>query len=120
MAVTPVPEGFHTVTPYLTVVDASALIDFMTRAFGGTESRVMRRPDGSVWHADVVIGGLHVMCGQAPDRSATMPSMLYLYVPDADAAYRRALASGATSISEPATQFYGNRHGAVRDCCGNA
>ena len=78
----------------------------------------MRRPDGSISHADVVIGDSHVMCGQAPDPSAAMPSMLYLYVPDA--AYRRALAAGATSIAEPATQFYGDRHGAVRDCCGNS
>lgn len=120
MAVKPIPEGFHTVTPYLTVDNASALLDFMKRALGATEFHVMRRPDGSVWHADVVIGNSHVMCGQVPDPSAAMTSMLYLYVPDADAMYRQALAAGATSISEPTTQFYGDRHGAVKDCCGNA
>ena len=119
MAVPPVPAGFHTVTPYLIVPDAGGLLDFLKRGLGATEHHVMRGPDGGVAHGDVVIGDSHVMFGQAPDASKAMPSMLYLYVPDCDALYRQALAAGATSVAEPSNQFYGDRHGAVLDCCGN-
>jgi uncharacterized glyoxalase superfamily protein PhnB len=115
----PVPAGYHTVTPYLTVADATELLDFVKRAFDASEVHVMKGPDGRVAHADVVIGTSHVMMGTARDASQQMPAMLYLYLPDCDAAYRKALAAGATSVSEPATQFYGDRHGAVRDACGN-
>ena len=119
MAVSPVPEGFYTVTPYLTVADASALVDFVTRALGATHVHVMKGPKGEVQHADVVIGASHVMIGQARDAASAMPAMLYLYVADCDAAYARAIAAGGGSISEPKTQFYGDRHGAVRDSNGN-
>jgi PhnB protein len=119
MAVKPVPAGFHTVTPYLTVTDAGALLDFLRRGIGAAEHHIMRGPDGKIAHGDVLIGDSHVMFGQAPDPSTAMSSMLYLYVPDCDALYSRAISAGATSISEPQTQFYGDRSGAVRDCCGN-
>lgn len=119
MAVRPVPEGYHTVTPYLTVKGANALVDFITRAFGATEVHVMRGPDGEVRHADLTIGDSHVMIGEAGGQWVAMPSQLYLYLPDCDATYTQALAAGGTSIQEPKTQFYGDRHGAVKDPCGN-
>ena len=119
MAAKPIPDGFHTVTPYLTVSDASALLDFITRAFNAKEQHVMRSPDGKAWHADLVIGDSHVMLGQAGDEWTPMPGQIYLYVPDCDATYKQALAAGATSVQEPKTQFYGDRHGCVKDVCGN-
>jgi PhnB protein len=119
MAVKPIPEGYHTITPYLTVKDAAPLLDFLQRALGATTVHVMKGPKGEVSHADLMIGDSHVMVGQAPDPAAVTTAMLYLYVPDCDAAYARAIAAGATSVAEPKTQFYGDRHGAVKDSSGN-
>ncbi|MGE0451045.1 MAG: VOC family protein [Vicinamibacterales bacterium] len=117
MAVRPVPEGYHTITPYLLVADAGALLDFVQRAFDGRSARAMRGPDGQVMHADVVIGDSHVMIGQGG--GAVMPTMLYLYVDDADALYARAIAAGGEAVQAMTTQFYGDRSGAVRDPAGN-
>jgi len=119
MAVKPVPESFHTVTPYLVAEDAVALIDFIKRGLGGQEKFVMHRPDGSIGHAEMIIGDSHVMIGQAGGPNKAFPAMLYLYVPDVDARYAQAVAAGATTLHEPSTQFYGDRHGAVVDSNGN-
>jgi PhnB protein len=119
MAVKPVPDGYHTVTPYLTVSDADALLDFIKKAFGAKEFYLMRGPDGKIGHADLAIGDSHVMLGQAGGQWTPMPAQLYLYVPDCDAVYGHALTAGATSVQEPKTQFYGDRHGCVKDACGN-
>lgn len=119
MAVQPVPEGYHTVTPYLIATDAAGLLEFIKKAFGGREHYVMRGPGGEVRHGDVMVGNSHVMLGQGGGEFPPMPSQLYLYVPDCDAVYRQAIAAGATSVQEPATQFYGDRHGCVRDTWGN-
>jgi PhnB protein len=119
MSVKPVPDGYATVTPYLTVKGANALVDFMTNAFDAKEAHVMRGPNGEVWHGDLMIGTSHVMVGEANGPWTAMPSQLYLYLPDCDAVYHKALGAGGTSIQEPKTQFYGDRHGAVKDPCGN-
>jgi PhnB protein len=119
MAVNPVPEGYNTVTPYLTVADAAGLFEFIKKAFGATEQYVMRGPGGEVRHGDLVIGNSHVMLGQAGGQWTPMPAQLYLYVPDCDAVYKQALAAGATSVQVPETQFYGDRHGCVKDAWGN-
>ena len=114
----PIPEGYRTVTPFLHVAEAAKLIDFLQQAFAAKVVYRMDAPDGSVKHAEVKIGDSMVMIGQAPE-GQNMPSMLYLYVPDTDALYISAIAAGATSIREPADQFYGDRSGGVRDFCGN-
>ena len=119
MAVHPIPEGYHTVTPYIVASDAAAVIEFAKAAFGATENHVMRLPDGRVMHGDITIGNSHVMVGQAGGDSRPFPAMLYLYVPDVDAMYRQAVAAGGVSLQEPATQFYGDRHGAISDASGN-
>ncbi|MBI4887531.1 MAG: VOC family protein [Acidobacteria bacterium] len=119
MAVTPIPEGYHTVVPYIVADDAEGLLRFLKAGLGAAEHDVARYPDGRIWHADVIVGDSHIMLSQATDRHPGMPSTLYLYVPDADAAYRAALAAGATSVMEPATQFYGDRNAGVRDANGN-
>jgi len=119
MPVKPVPDGYHTATPYLLVKDADALLDFVQRAFGARMRHVMRNPDGTVMHADFIIGDSHVMVGQAGGPWKPLQASIYLYLPDCDATYRQALDAGGTSILEPATQFYGDRHGGVTDPCGN-
>jgi len=119
MAVKPIPEGFHTVTPYLVASDAAALIDFITRGLGGQERFVMRRPDGSIGHAEMQVGDSHIMIGQAGGANTAFPAMLYLYVADVDALYKQAVGAGAKALHEPSTQFYGDRHGAVVDSNGN-
>ena len=118
MAVKPVPEGYRTVTPYLIVNDADALLRFMTAALQGQIVEAHRTPDGRVMHADVMIGDSHVMLGQASEKWQAKPGAVLLYVPDADATYSAALAAGGTSVQEMTTQFYGDRSGGVEDPSG--
>jgi PhnB protein len=119
MAVKPIPEGYHSVTPYLVVQGVPTLLDFLKRAFDATEIFRMPRPDGTIMHAEVKIGDSIVMMGEATGEFQPMPGSLHLYVNDADATYQRALQAGATSIMEPADQFYGDRSAGVQDTVGN-
>jgi uncharacterized glyoxalase superfamily protein PhnB len=119
MAVKPIPEGHHTVSPYLVVREAAQLIDFMKEAFAATEIQRITLPDGSIMHAEVRIGDSIVMLGEAGGEYPPMPAMLHLYVEDVDAFYKQALQAGATSLSEPADQLDGDRRGGVKDLSGN-
>lgn len=119
MAVKPIPDGYHTVTPYLMVPDVPRMIDFLIAAFGARETERHTRPDGSVGHAEVRIGNSAVMMGGAMEGFPAMPCMLYLYLPDVDAAYANALKAGGASLEEPAVVFYGDRRAGVRDEFGN-
>jgi PhnB protein len=119
MSAKPIPEGYHTVTPYLVVEGAAKLIDFLKQAFDAEETFRMPMPDGSIMHAEVKIGDSMVMMGEASDKWKAMPCAIYLYVNDADAVYRRALKAGATSTMESSDQFYGDRQGGVKDPSGN-
>jgi PhnB protein len=110
--VKPIPDGFHTITPYLIVDDAEKSIAFMEKAFGAQhEHEPTRRPDGKLMHATLRIGDSMLMIAEASERAKAAPVMLYLYVPDVDAAYQKALKAGATSVMEVADQFYGDRSG---------
>jgi uncharacterized glyoxalase superfamily protein PhnB len=80
---------------------------------------VHRDSAGTIFHGEVIIGDSHVMFSQASERHPAMPCTIYVYVPDADTTYRAALAAGATSVMEPANQFYGDRNGGVQDSNGN-
>jgi PhnB protein len=119
MAVRPIPEGYHTVTPYLVVPGVPELIEFLKQAFDARETGRFAGPDGTIMHAEVRIGDSPVMMGEPAGGVQPIPAMLHLYVEDVDAAYRRALAAGATSVREPADQFYGDRSAGVKDCFGN-
>jgi len=119
MAVKTRPEGYHAVTPYLMVPGVARLLDFLKQAFDAREMHVMKRPDGGVMHAEVRIGDSVVMMGEPMAPWPAMPGSLYLYVDDVDATYKRALQAGGTSVMEPADQFYGDRHGGVKDASGN-
>jgi PhnB protein len=120
MPVKPIPDGYHSVTPYLVVPGAAALIDYLVKAFGAKEIERMSGPDDSVRHAEVKIGDSIVMLGDASGPYPPIPSMLYLYVNDVDATYKTALAAGGTSLQQPANQFYGDRTAAVKDPGGNS
>jgi uncharacterized glyoxalase superfamily protein PhnB len=119
MAVKPIPEGYHTVTPYLVVPRVGQLIDFLKQAFGAEEIQRTTRPDGSIGHTEVRMGDSRIMMGEAGGEFPPMPAMLHLYVEDADGFYRRALQAGATSLREPEDQFYGDRMAGVKDKFGN-
>ena len=119
MAVKPVPEGFHTVTPYLVVSDAIKQIDFIKQTFDAKEIHRSTMPDGTVMHAQLQIGDSMIMLGQAGGPWKALPGSIYVYLPNADAVYARALKSGGTSLMPMTDQFYGDRHGGVTDPCGN-
>jgi PhnB protein len=113
-------KSYRTVTPYLIVSDVPRLLRFLSEAFGASERMRLPRADGSVMHAEVTIGDSIVMMGEPTDKFGPMPASIYLRVDDADAAYRKALEAGGTSISEPADQPHaGERYGGVKDPCGN-
>ncbi|MEH2626189.1 PhnB protein [Bradyrhizobium sp. AZCC 1719] len=119
--VKPVPKGFHTVTPYLVVDGAEKVIRFMKEAFGAEPVfEPMTRPDGKVMHAEYKIGDSIVMISDSSERAQATSTMLYLYVPNVDAVYQKALKAGATSLMEPSDQFYGDRSGGVKDPAGNS
>jgi uncharacterized glyoxalase superfamily protein PhnB len=116
-----IPDGYHTVTPYLIVDGAEKVIGFLQKAFGAQlVSEMTRRPDDKVMHAALKIGNSMIMIADSPEFVKSSPSVLYLYVPDADAAYQKAIKAGGTSIIEPSNQFYGDRSGGVKDPAGNS
>ena len=119
MAVKPIPEGHHSITPYLVVESVPTLIDFVKQAFGAEEVHRSTRPDGTVVHAQVRIGDSMVMMGEANEQYKPRPGTMYLYVNDTDATYERALRSGATSLMGPQDMFYGDRNAGVEDPVGN-
>jgi PhnB protein len=114
-----VPKGLHTVNPYLHPLRAEPLIAFLRRAFGAEEVAKYASPDGVVMHAQVKIGDSVIEMGEAQGKYERMPAMFYLYVPDSDALYQRALAAGAKSLHEPTDQPYGDHNSAVTDAFGN-
>jgi len=119
MSVKPIPEGYHTITPFLYVAGAPELIEFLKVAFGATELMRFLEPDGSVMHAQLKIGDSTLMMGEAMRGVAPTQASFYLYVSDADATYRVALAAGAVTVTEPADQFWGDRIAGIKDLAGN-
>ena len=121
MAVKPILEGFRTVTPHLTVRDAGKVIEFLKKAFNAeTAHDPIKRLDGSVMHAHVKIGDSIVMIADESEMAKAAPATVYLYFPDVDAVYDRAVNAGGQSIMKPADMFYGDRSGGVKDPSGNS
>jgi PhnB protein len=114
------PEGFHSVTPYLTVKGAAKLLDFLKQAFGAEELDRHLEPSGRIAHACVRIGDSMLELSDGTEQWPPMPGALHIYVPDVDASHQRAVQAGGTSVQEPTDQFYGERSSAVRDMCGNS
>jgi PhnB protein len=119
MAVKPIPEGYHTITPFLTVQGAVKLIDFLKQVFAAMEIECMTNADGTIKHAEMRIGDSVVMISESRGEWKPMPGAFYLYVNDVDAIYQCALQAGAVSLMEPMNTFYGNRESGVKDQFGN-
>ena len=128
MAVKPIPEGYHSVTPYLVVRDAARAIDFYTQAFGATELFRMEAPDNTIGHAEIKIGDSPVMLAdenpargaKGPESFGGSPVHLMIYVEDVDTVFKRSLAAGAKETQPLKDQFYGDRSGTLTDPFGHS
>lgn len=116
----PIPDGYTAVTPYLLVEGAAGFIAFLAEAFNAVERRRVPMPQGGIGHAEVEIGGAVLMVADAfpPEFPATR-SLMHLYVGDVDSTYAQAVKAGATSLSEPSDEEYGDRMARILDPCGN-
>jgi len=127
MAPRPIPEGYHSVTPYLIVTGAASAIEFYKHAFGAKELMRIPHPDGRVGHAELQVGDSRIMLAdEFPERGARSPMSLggtpvgiLLYVDDVDAVAARALAAGAKMVRPVTDQFYGDRSGTLNDPFGH-
>ena len=127
MAVKPIPDGYHTLTPFLTVRDAVRAIEFYKEAFGAQERGVAKGPDGKVMHAELKIGDSIIMLSdEFPDQGVLSPLSnggagmgLHIYVDGVDAAFDRAVKAGAQVEMPVADQFWGDRYGKLKDPFGH-
>ncbi len=123
----PIPEGYHSATPYLIVRDAASAIEFYKKAFGATELMRMADPSGRIGHAEIRIGNSPIMLAdevsemgyRSPQSLGGSPVSILLYVEDVDAVFSQAIAAGAKVQRPVADQFYGDRIGGVTDPFGH-
>src|SRR6266511_6294727 len=128
MSVQRVPEGYHTVTPYLVVDGAAGAIEYYERAFGAKERVRMDTPDGRIGHAELEIGDSLVMLSDPFPQASTKPPTelggtsvsVFMYVEDVDAVVKQAVDVGATVTMEVADQFWGDRFGSLKDPFGHS
>lgn len=114
----PAREGFHTITPYITIPDGAQFIDFLKHTFGAEE--LVRHASPRGFHAEVRIGDTALMIGSAESvRGQEKTGAFHVYVPDCDAVYNRAIEAGAKSLGAPSDHHYGERAGYVKDASGN-
>lgn len=127
MAVKPIPDGYHSVTPYLIVKGGASAIDFYKKAFGAKELLRFPGPGGALMHAEIQIGDSPIMLAdempgmphRSPKSLGGTPVSIMLYVEDADAVFNRAVAAGATVQRPVVDQFYGDRSGTLEDPFGH-
>jgi PhnB protein len=127
MPVKPIPDGYHTVTPYLIVKGGAAALEFYKKAFGAEERMRCPMPDGRMGHAEIQIGDSCIMLSdeapewgtKGPNTLGGTPAGLCIYVTDSDASFARAVAAGATVLRPIQDQFYGDRSGTVTDPFGH-
>jgi PhnB protein len=127
MAVKPVPEGYHTATPYLVIKDAARAIEFYKKVFGATELMRMPDPSGKIGHAEIKIGDSPIMLAdefpdmgyRGPQALGGSPVSILLYVADVDAVFNKAVAAGAKVVKPLQDQFYGDRSGFIEDPFGH-
>jgi uncharacterized glyoxalase superfamily protein PhnB len=125
--VSPIPKGYHTLTPGLAVRNAAQAIDFYKKALGAKEKMRMPGPDGKIMHADIMIGDSHIMIGEenpqmnnpSPLSLNGSPIGLYIYVRDADKVFNQAVKAGATATMPVIDQFWGDRAGMITDPFGH-
>jgi PhnB protein len=125
--VNPIPAGYHSVTPYLSIKGAAAAIDYYKEAFGATELFRMAGPDGKIGHAEIKIGNSPIMLADefpemefvSPQTLGGSPVGLMIYVEDVDTMFQRAISKGAKEIKPLQDQFYGDRSGTLKDPFGH-
>jgi uncharacterized glyoxalase superfamily protein PhnB len=113
------PAGYTSVAPWVVTPDTGKLLEFVAAVFGGVEVGRVPLEDGSIGHAEIRVGDTVVLAFDRRDGWPAMPSLLRVFVDDADAAIERAVAAGARVVTAPATQAFGQRGGRVRDPFGN-
>jgi PhnB protein len=126
--VKPVPEGYHSVTPYLVVHDAARALDFYQRVFGAKEVMRMNNPQGRVGHAEIKIGdSLIMLAEETPNSGVRSPQSLngstvsiFVYFEDVDSVFNKALAAGAKEVQRLADMFWGDRYGRLTDPFGHS
>jgi PhnB protein len=126
--VSPVPQGHHTAAPYLVVDDANGAIAFYSKAFGAKELFRMPGPGGKLMHAEILIGDSPIMlCDENPEQGARSPKAfsgspvsVFLYVPDVDALFKKAVAAGATTVVPVTDMFWGDRFAQLVDPYGHS
>ncbi|MBN8568362.1 MAG: VOC family protein [Ignavibacteria bacterium] len=119
MAVKPIPEGYHSITPFIVAKDARGLIEFLKKAFDAQVLHISEN-DGVVMHGEIKIGDSIVMLAEENVNAPASPVGIYLYVNDIDKTYKQAVDAGGKSIMEPADQFYGDRTAGIKDIAGNS
>ena len=119
MTVKPIPDGYHTITPYFVMKNPREFIEFLKKAFNAESVSMSVSPDSKVMHAEIRIGDSMMMMSEASENNPAVNGSIYLYVNDTDAIYKQALEAGAESLMEPADQFYGDRNAGVKDPFGN-
>ena len=127
MPVSPIPEGYHSVTPYLVMKNAAAAIEFYKKAFGAVELLRMAAPGGKIGHAEIKIGDSPVMLAdeypdmgfKGPESLGGTPVSLMIYVDDVDKIYPQAIAAGGKEVRPLRNQFYGDRSGTLTDPFGH-
>lgn len=127
MATKSIPDGYHSITPYLIIKGAAGAIDFYKRVFGATELMRMPDPSGKIGHAEIMIGDSHIMLAdEYPEMGHRSPQTLggagvslMIYLDDVDEVYKRAIAAGAKQVQPLKDQFYGDRSGTVQDPYGH-
>ena len=120
MSVKPIPEGYQSVIPYLVGHNIEGLIEFLEKVFDAKVMHRSKRPDGSTGHCEMRIADSVVMLGEPMgDAYPARQAALYVYVPNVDETYKKALAAGAKSQAEPQDHFYGDRSGGFFDPIGN-
>lgn len=119
MAVKPIPDGYHSVTPYLMIKGADQFIAFMTAVFGARVTEQLMQPNGTPGHTELRIGDSMIMLSDVKADRPTRPIMLHIYVDDDDAAFERAVKAGGKVVAAPTNQFCGDRSGGVIEPSGN-
>jgi len=114
-----VPEGYHTVNPFLIVEGAPKLIQFLKQTFDAKVEESVEGPDGRIAHAELTVGDSIIMMADATPKYGATAVHLYVYLENVDFTFKRALEAGASSVQEPADQFYGDRTAGVKDPAGN-
>lgn len=113
------PVGYSTVAPWIVTEDTPALLGFISRVLGGEELGRVALEDGSIGHAEIRVGNTVLLAFDRREGWPALPSLLRVWVPDADAAMDAAIGAGATVVTESATSAFGQRGGRIRDPFGN-